>query len=116
MSHSRLGLPSLYISIFLLSLTGLFAKLIPLDATSIIQLRSAVAAAGLALFITLQNRRFKLSRKRTYAGVYGLGILLGLVGTDVPMGIVPGGSANILATELGIPTELERACALAVWR
>ncbi|PLX94879.1 MAG: EamA family transporter [Desulfuromonas sp.] len=78
MSHCRVGLPSLYLSIFLLSLTGLFAKLIPLDATSIIQLRSVVAAAGLALYIALQKRSFKLSRKRTYIGVYGLGILLGL--------------------------------------
>lgn len=78
MSYSRFGLPSLYLSIFLLALTGLFAKLIPLDATSIIQLRSVVAAAGLALFIGLQKRSFKLSRKRTYAGVYALGILLGL--------------------------------------
>jgi len=78
MSHCRAGLPSLYLSIFLLSLTGLFAKLIPLDATSIIQLRSVVAAAGLALYIALQKRSFKLSRKRTYIGVYGLGILLGL--------------------------------------
>lgn len=78
MTHSRFGLPTLYLAIFLLSLTGLFAKLIPLDATSIIQLRSVVAAAGLALFIALQKRNFKLSRKRTYAGVYGLGVLLGL--------------------------------------
>jgi len=78
MSHTRFGLPSLYLSIFLLALTGLFAKLIPLDATSIIQLRSVVAAVGLALFIALQKRSFKLSRKRTYVGVYALGILLGL--------------------------------------
>lgn len=78
MSQSRFGLPTLYLAIFLLSLTGLFAKLIPLDATSIIQLRSVVAATGLALFIALQKRSFKLRGIKTYAGVYALGILLGL--------------------------------------
>lgn len=78
MAPPRLGLPSLYLSIFLLALTGLFAKLIPLDATAIIQLRSMVAALGLAGFIFLQKRSFKLNRGRTYFGVYGLGVLLGL--------------------------------------
>ncbi|HKJ04369.1 MAG TPA: DMT family transporter [Geopsychrobacteraceae bacterium] len=78
MQPSRLGFPSLYLAIFLLSLTGLFAKLIPLDATSIIQLRSVVAAAGLALFIGLQKRSFRLCGIKTYVGVYALGLLLGL--------------------------------------
>ena len=78
MSYARLGLPALYLAIFLLALTGLFAKLIPLDATSIIQLRSVVAAMGIACFTALQKRSLKLSGIRIYAGVYGLGILLGL--------------------------------------
>ncbi len=78
MLPSRLGLPSLYLAIFLLALTGLFAKLIPLDAISIIQLRGMVAAVCLALFALLQNRSFRLSGARTYTGVYGLGLLLGL--------------------------------------
>jgi drug/metabolite transporter (DMT)-like permease len=78
MLPSRLGLPSLYLAIFLLALTGLFAKLIPLDAISIIQLRGMVAAVCLALFALLQNRSFRLSGARTYAGVYALGLLLGL--------------------------------------
>ncbi len=78
MTDSRFGLPILYLAIFLLALTGLFAKLIPLDAVSIIQLRGLVAAAGLALFIVLRKRSFRLARRRTYAGVYSLGFLLGL--------------------------------------
>ena len=53
--HSRFGLPILYLAIFLLSLAGLFAKLIPLDALSITQLRTCVAALGLAIFAMLQN-------------------------------------------------------------
>lgn len=75
---SRLGLPALYLAIFLLALTGLFAKLIPLDATSIIQLRSIVAAVGLFCFIAVRRRRLRLGGMRATAGGYALGVLLGL--------------------------------------
>ncbi|MFO7639336.1 MAG: diacylglycerol kinase family lipid kinase [bacterium] len=36
----------------------------------------------------------------------------GLIGSEVPLVILPGGSANIMATELGIPIDLEEACTL----
>jgi YegS/Rv2252/BmrU family lipid kinase len=36
----------------------------------------------------------------------------GLVGSGTPLGIIPLGTANVLARELGIPIDLERACAL----
>jgi diacylglycerol kinase (ATP) len=36
----------------------------------------------------------------------------GLIGSDIPLIILPGGSANVLAVELGIPTDLKAACAL----
>ena len=36
----------------------------------------------------------------------------GLVGTETPLGIIPLGTANVLARELGIPVELEGACQL----
>lgn len=74
----RYSLPILYLAIFLLALTGLFAKLIPLDAVSIIQLRGVISAITLALFIFLQKRKFRLAGVRIYAGVYSLGLLLGL--------------------------------------
>ena len=36
----------------------------------------------------------------------------GLIGSDIPLVILPGGSVNVMATELGIPTDLKEACTL----
>jgi YegS/Rv2252/BmrU family lipid kinase len=36
----------------------------------------------------------------------------GLIGSDIPLAILPGGSANVMATELGIPGDLKEACML----
>jgi len=36
----------------------------------------------------------------------------GLIGSKIPLVILPGGSANVLATELGIPTDLKEAFTL----
>ncbi|MGH2353414.1 MAG: diacylglycerol/lipid kinase family protein, partial [Chloroflexota bacterium] len=36
----------------------------------------------------------------------------GLIGGDVPMAIFPGGTANVMSSELGIPRDLAEACAL----
>ncbi|MFA5276609.1 MAG: diacylglycerol kinase family protein [Candidatus Omnitrophota bacterium] len=36
----------------------------------------------------------------------------GLIGTGIPLVILPGGSANIMANELGIPADLREACLL----
>ena len=78
MPQTRFGLPILYLAIFLLALTGLFAKLIPLDAISIIQLRGVVATVGLVLFSFSRKRSLRLDGTRTYLGVYALGLLLGV--------------------------------------
>lgn len=40
----------------------------------------------------------------------------GLIGSDVPMGILPGGTANVISVELGISSDLAEACALAANR
>jgi YegS/Rv2252/BmrU family lipid kinase len=49
--------------------------------------------------------------------VYGGGGTLreaisGLIGSEIPLVILPGGSANVMATELGIPSDLKEACML----
>jgi diacylglycerol kinase (ATP) len=36
----------------------------------------------------------------------------GLVGTDIPLGIIPAGTGNVLAQELDIPQDIDRACRL----
>jgi YegS/Rv2252/BmrU family lipid kinase len=38
----------------------------------------------------------------------------GLVGSEIPLAIIPGGTANVIASELGIPGDLVEASALAV--
>lgn len=40
-------------------------------------------------------------------------VATGLLGTDTPLAILPGGTANVLSVELGIPTDLAAACRLA---
>lgn len=36
----------------------------------------------------------------------------GLIGTGIPIAILPGGTANVMAAELGVPNDLTEACAL----
>lgn len=38
----------------------------------------------------------------------------GLMGSRVPLAILPGGSANLMAVELGIPKDLEKAASISV--
>ncbi len=39
-------------------------------------------------------------------------VVSGMIGSDIPLIILPGGSSNVLANELGIPKDLKDACAL----
>jgi len=78
MTDSKHGLSILYVAVFLLSLNGLFSKLIPLDAVSVTQLRSVMAAIALLLFAYARKRAFRLNGLKEYVGVYLIGVILGL--------------------------------------
>ncbi len=78
MGSKQQSLLALYASVVLLALNGLFAKLIPLDAGSMSQMRSVVACIALSLFLLLQRRRWRLLSIKSALGVYALGVLLGL--------------------------------------
>ncbi|PCK07745.1 MAG: EamA family transporter [Alteromonadaceae bacterium] len=78
MKDTTSGLLSLYASLLLLGLNGLYAKLIPLPIVDITQLRSVLAFAALALLFGLRRSSLRLNSPKEYLGVYGLGILLGL--------------------------------------
>jgi diacylglycerol kinase (ATP) len=50
-------------------------------------------------------------------GVYGgdgtvMEVASGLIGSELPLAIFPGGTANVMSVELGIPGDLAQACAL----
>jgi len=78
MSNSKYSLSILYTAVLLLSLNGLFSKLIPLDAVTLIQVRSVMAAIALLVFALLGKRAFRLRSVKEYAGVYAVGVILGL--------------------------------------
>ena len=78
MTDSKSGLSILYVAVFLLALNGLFSKVIPLDAVSVTQLRSVLAAITLFLFALLGKRKFRLSSPKQYFGVYAIGVIMGL--------------------------------------
>ena len=78
MSDSKHGLSILYVAVFLLSLNGLFSKLIPLDAVSVTQLRSVIAVIVLLVFAVVRKRVCRLNSAKEYAGVYLVGVILGL--------------------------------------
>lgn len=66
---------------------------------------------------TRQTREAVERGARVVAAYGGDGTVMevanGLLGSDVPLAILPGGTGNVLSIELGIPQELERAAGLA---
>lgn len=78
MTDSKQGLGILYVSVFLLALNGLFSKVIPIDAVSVTQLRSVVAALTLLLFALLRHRAWRLDNRNQVIGIYLIGVIMGL--------------------------------------
>lgn len=82
-------------------------------------------AAGVAWDVGLTKQAgdgLRLAREAAAAGVdavavYGgdgtvMEVASGLCGTGIPLAIFPGGTANVMSVELGIPDDLEQAVAL----
>lgn len=78
MTDPKHGMGILYLAVFLLSLNGLFSKIVPLDAISVTQLRSLVAVITLFLFALLRSRVSRLDNLNQYFGVYAIGVIMGL--------------------------------------
>ena len=72
------GLLTLYVSIVLMAANGIFANVIPLDATTMTQNRSVLACVVLLTLLALMRRPIKLGSIQNYIGVYIMGVLLGL--------------------------------------
>jgi YegS/Rv2252/BmrU family lipid kinase len=75
------------------------------------------------IFVTKQaGDARRLAREAVEAGAdvvaaYGgdgtiMEVASGLIGTDVPLAVFPGGTANVMSVELGISSDLAEACAL----
>jgi len=77
------------------------------------------------VFLTKQaGDAHRLAQEAVRAGVdavavYGgdgtvMEVASGLMGSGIPLAIIPGGTANVMAAEVGIPGDLISSCALAV--
>jgi len=65
----------------------------------------------------IQFAKAAVKEKVDALAVYGgdgtlMEAISGLIGSEIPLVILPGGSANVMANELGIPTDIKEACAL----
>jgi drug/metabolite transporter (DMT)-like permease len=69
---------TLYSSIILLGLNGLFSNGLPLDTVTITQTRSIFAGIALILFIFVTKGTITLPNKKAACTVYGIGLLMGL--------------------------------------
>lgn len=76
MPTTQAALVSLYCAVIILSINGVFAKAIPLDAVTITHARCVVALAALALFAAVQQQALKLATRRHYGAVALLGLLM----------------------------------------
>lgn len=69
---------TLYTSIILLAANGLFAKDLPLDASSMTQIRSVIAAIAIILTLIIVKRSLRLPDRKSTIGIYLLGIVMGV--------------------------------------
>jgi diacylglycerol kinase (ATP) len=74
---------------------------------------SITKKSGDALSFARQAVRKNVDAIAVYGGDGSvMEVISGVIGSDVPVAILPGGTANVLATELNIPKDLSEACQL----
>ena len=76
MTNSHKGLWAVHSAVFIFGLTALFSKLITLTALEITFLRSIFAVLVIFIFVKWQGESLLLARKKDYAVVFLLGVLL----------------------------------------
>lgn len=72
----QVAMLSLYCSVVILSINGVLAKAIPLDAVTITHIRCVVAVTALALFALCQRQTLRLLHRSHYGAVALLGVLM----------------------------------------
>lgn len=75
MENTKKGLVSAHTGVFLLGITALFSKLVPMAAINIVFARSVIACVVLALFIRISGKALQLQSLKDY----GIAITLGLM-------------------------------------
>ena len=70
-------LTSLHLMVVILGLTGIFGKLISLDAIHLVWYRMGIAFVSLALFLFFKKQLFSIS-KQNFFGILGVGVLVTL--------------------------------------
>jgi len=73
----RYKLISLHLMVVILGLTGVFGKLISLDAIHLVWYRMGIAFVSLALFLLFKKQLFSIS-KQNFFGILGVGALVTL--------------------------------------
>jgi drug/metabolite transporter (DMT)-like permease len=74
---AKYKLTSLHLMVVILGLTGVFGKLISLDAIHLVWYRMGIAFVSLALFLGYKKQLFTINRK-DFFGILGVGALVTL--------------------------------------
>lgn len=78
MQDVKKGLISAHLGVFLLGITALFSKLVPLSYTDIVFSRSVVAFIALALLIKFSGKSLRLHSYKDYGVAIGLGLIMSI--------------------------------------
>lgn len=78
MPTTQIALLSLYCAVIILSINGVLAKAIPIDAVTITHTRCAIAVAVLLAFSVFQRQTLRLLHRTHYRAVAVLGVLMAI--------------------------------------